>query len=67
MGEVESPEVEISYNDGERRVLRGVIIDEDDEKIVVKRRDGIVKIYKRCLVCINEPTPKPSEDGTVNG
>ena len=48
-------EKKIVYNeDGTVRVLRGIIIEEDDYFIKIQRRDGIQRIGKKFIIRIEE-------------
>jgi len=48
-------EKKIVYNeDGAVRVLRGIIIEEDDYFIKIQRRDGIQRIGKKFIIRIEE-------------
>jgi len=49
-------ESEITYLEGhETRVLRGTIVEENEEYIRVQRNDGIQRIFKSRIVNIKEP------------
>lgn len=48
-------EKKIVYNeDGTVRVLRGIIIEEDDFFIKIQRRDGVQRIGKKFIIRIEE-------------
>ncbi len=50
-------EVKVTFSEGQEvRVLRGILAKEDADYITLKRRDGIFKINKRNITCIEEPT-----------
>ncbi len=45
----------ITYVEGQKtRVLRGVIIEEHEEYVRVKRSDGIQKVFRRHITTIKE-------------
>ena len=57
MGEALERESKVTYTEGDNiRTLNGVIEDDPDDKafILVKRRDGIVKINKQFVVKIEK-------------
>jgi len=59
-------EQKIKYEEaGEIRILRGKVIKEEIDHIIVERRDGIYKIYSRVLICIEYPKESQSNDYEV--
>ena len=60
---VEPGETEVTYFDGKLvHTLSGKITDDTDEYIVVTRRDGTHKIYKKWIVNTKDPREDPDAD-----
>ena len=59
-------EQKIKYEEcDEVRILRGRVTKEAEDHIIVERRDGIYKIYKRVLIYIEQPNYINSNDYAV--
>ena len=59
-------EQKIKYEEcGEIRILRGKVTKEADDHIIVERRDGTYKIYKRILIYILNPKKTQSNEYEV--
>jgi len=60
-------ENKIKYEEcGEIRILRGKVTKEADDHIIVERRDGTYKIYKRVLIYIEQPNYISSNEYEVS-
>lgn len=60
-------EQKVKYEEaGEIRILRGIVTKEAEDHIIVERRDGTYKIYKRVLIYIEQPNYIPSNEYEVS-